>query len=205
MPLACRCSIHSLADGRAGLLVIAAGPSDAASDIPIEKLALAFNLLPAFPMDGGRIVRAIAWKITGKRSAATRFAAGLGRIFGYLFIGLGLFWAVSGSVFSGVWLALIGFLITGSAKAATAQTSITSKIEDVRVADVMDTQPVTMPGSIPIETGLDEYFLRSQWSWFCLLYTSDAADELLCVDLGGRRILQKKTKQTLITRRTPCV
>jgi Zn-dependent protease len=132
----------------------------------INLIVLAFNLLPAFPMDGGRIVRAIAWKITGKRSAATRFAAGLGRIFGYLFIGLGLFWAVSGSVFSGVWLALIGFLITGSAKAATAQTSITSKIEDVRVADVMDTQPVTMPGSITIETALDEYFLRYQWSWF---------------------------------------
>lgn len=132
----------------------------------INLIVLAFNLLPAFPMDGGRIVRAIAWKITGKRSAATRFAAGLGRIFGYLFIGLGLFWAVSGSVFSGVWLALIGFLITGSAKAATAQTSITSKIEDVRVADVMDRQPVTMPGSITIEHALDEYFLRYQWSWF---------------------------------------
>ena len=144
----------------------------------INLIVLAFNLLPAFPMDGGRIVRAIAWKITGKRSAATRFAAGLGRIFGYLFIGLGLFWAVSGSVFSGVWLALIGFLITGSAKAATAQTSITSKIEDVRVADVMDTQPVTMPGSITIETALDEYFLRYQWSWFGV---TDAEEHFLGV------------------------
>ena len=144
----------------------------------INLIVLAFNLLPAFPMDGGRIVRAIAWKITGKRSAATRFAAGLGRIFGYLFIGLGLFWAVSGSVFSGVWLALIGFLITGSAKAATAQTSITSKIEDVRVADVMDTQPVTMPGSITIETALDDYFLRYQWSWFGV---TDAEEHFLGV------------------------
>ena len=144
----------------------------------INLIVLAFNLLPAFPMDGGRIVRAIAWKITGKRSAATRFAAGLGRIFGYLLIGLGLFWAVSGSVFSGVWLALIGFLITGSAKAATAQTSITSKIEDVRVADVMDTQPVTMPGSITIETALDEYFLRYQWSWFGV---TDAEEHFLGV------------------------
>lgn len=132
----------------------------------INLIVLAFNLLPAFPMDGGRIVRAIAWKITGKRTAATRFAAGLGRIFGYLFIGLGLFWAVSGSVFSGVWLALIGFLITGSAKAATAQSSITSKIEDVRVADVMDRQPVTMPAGITVERALEEFFLRYQWSWF---------------------------------------
>ena len=54
VPLACRCTIHSLADGRAGLLVIAAGPSDAANDIPIEKLALAFNLLPAAAAFMGR-------------------------------------------------------------------------------------------------------------------------------------------------------
>ncbi|HKT83335.1 MAG TPA: site-2 protease family protein, partial [Solirubrobacterales bacterium] len=55
----------------------------------INAVVLVFNLLPAFPMDGGRIVRAIAWKITGQRGPATRFAAGLGRIFGYVFIGVG--------------------------------------------------------------------------------------------------------------------
>ena len=83
----------------------------------INVIVLGFNLLPAFPMDGGRIVRAIAWKITGKRGSATRFAAGLGRIFGYIFIGLGLYWAYTGEVFSGIWLALIGVMITGSARA----------------------------------------------------------------------------------------
>ena len=53
----------------------------------INFLVLVFNLLPAFPMDGGRVVRAIAWWRTGDRTAATRFAAGLGRVFAYLFIG----------------------------------------------------------------------------------------------------------------------
>ena len=56
----------------------------------INLLVLVFNLLPAFPMDGGRVVRAIAWWRTGDRNAATRFAACLGRVFGYLFIGGGL-------------------------------------------------------------------------------------------------------------------
>ena len=79
----------------------------------VNVLVLGFNLLPAFPMDGGRIVRAIAWKITGKRGSATRFAAGLGRIFGFLFIGLGILWALNGNVFSGLWLAMIGFLVNG--------------------------------------------------------------------------------------------
>jgi CBS-domain-containing membrane protein len=117
-------------------------------------------------MDGGRVVRAIAWKVTGKRSSATRFAAGLGRIFGYLFIALGILLVVEGIVFSGIWLALIGFLINGSARAASAQTGIADKLEGVKVGDVMDESPVAIPASLPVERALDEYFLRYQWSWF---------------------------------------
>jgi Zn-dependent protease len=132
----------------------------------INLIVLVFNLLPAFPMDGGRVVRAIAWKVTGKRSSATRFAAGLGRIFGYLFIALGMLWAIQGAVFSGIWLALIGFLINGSARAATVETNVTSRLEGIRVGDVMDESPVSIPASASIHRALDEYFLRYQWSWF---------------------------------------
>ncbi|MGK2955116.1 MAG: site-2 protease family protein [Solirubrobacterales bacterium] len=132
----------------------------------INVIVLAFNLLPAFPMDGGRIVRAIAWKVTGKRSAATRFAAGLGRIFGFIFIGLGVLLVIRGDIFSGVWLGLIGVLINGSAKAATVQTSVTSRLEGIKVGDVMDEHPVAIPAITSIDKALDEYFLRYQWSWF---------------------------------------
>ena len=74
-------------------------------------------------MDGGRIARAIAWWRTGDRTAATRFAANLGRVFAYLFIAGGLALAISGQVFGGVWLALIGFVINGSARGAAMQTA----------------------------------------------------------------------------------
>jgi Zn-dependent protease len=132
----------------------------------VNLLVLVFNLLPAFPMDGGRIVRAIAWKITGQRSAATRFAAGLGRVFGFIFIGVGILIAFNGYVFSGIWLALIGFLVNSSARAATMQTSITGRLEGIRVGDVMDDSPVAIPGDTTIDRALEEYFLRYQWSWF---------------------------------------
>ena len=134
----------------------------------INFLVLVFNLLPAFPMDGGRIVRAIAWWRTGNRSSATRFAARLGQMFGYLFIGLGIFLliGVDGAGFSGIWLILIGFLINGSARAATVQTAITSRIEGMRVSDVMDTDPVAIPAELSVEKALDEYFLRYRWPWF---------------------------------------
>ena len=97
----------------------------------INFLVLIFNLLPAFPMDGGRVVRAIAWRRTGDRNAATRFAARLGRVFGYAFIGIGLLLAVDGYVFGGVWLVLIGVVINGSARAASTQTAISGRIEGV--------------------------------------------------------------------------
>src|SRR5689334_17059142 len=90
----------------------------------INLLVLVFNLLPAFPMDGGRIVRAIAWWRTGNRGSATRFAANLGRVFGYLFFCGGLLLIVSGDAFGGVWLAVIGMVINSSARAASMQTRL---------------------------------------------------------------------------------
>jgi Zn-dependent protease len=153
----------------------------------INLLVLVFNLLPAFPMDGGRIVRAIAWWRTGDRTSATRFAAGLGRVFAYIFIGGGLLLVFDGAVFAGVWLALIGFVINGSAKAATAQTAITSGISKLVVSDIMDREPVTISDQLTVEQALDEYFLRYRWPWFPVIDTAhrflglvvrDKADEV---------------------------
>jgi Zn-dependent protease len=153
----------------------------------INAVVLIFNLLPAFPMDGGRIALALAWWRTGNRTSATRFAATLGRVFAYAFIGIGLVMIFSGDPFSGVWLALIGMVINGSARAATAQTAITGRIEGVRVADVMDREPVAIPGELSVEQALDEYFLRYRWPWFPVvdagrrflgLIVRDKADEV---------------------------
>lgn len=153
----------------------------------INLLVLVFNLLPAFPMDGGRVVRAIAWWKTGDRSAATRFAARLGRVFAYIFIGGGLLLIFNNAIFAGVWLALIGMVINGSARGAAMQTQITSKIEGMQVSDVMDREPVAIPGELSIEKALDEYFHRYRWPWFPVvdagrhflgLVVRDKADEV---------------------------
>lgn len=153
-----------------GLMVLAAWLAT------INLLILIFNLLPAYPMDGGRVARALAWWKSGNRNSATRFAANLGRGFGYLFIGVGLVLAFSGDLFGGVWLALIGMVINGSARGAAMQTALTSRIGDVRVADVMDREPVTIPGDLSVERALDEYFLRYRWPWFPVV---DAAHRFL--------------------------
>ena len=132
----------------------------------INLLVLIFNLVPAFPLDGGRIARAIAWRVTGNRSGATRFAATLGRGFAYLLIAVGLFLAFQGDVIGGIWLAVIGFILNGSARAAIAQSEVTSRIENVSVGDVMDREPVAIPEALSVERALDEYFHRYRWPWF---------------------------------------
>jgi len=153
----------------------------------INLLVLVFNLLPAFPMDGGRIVRAIAWWRTGDRGSATRFAANLGRVFAYLFIGGGLLLIANGDAFGGVWLALIGVVINSSARAASMQTAISGRISSLSVADVMDREPVAIPDQLSVEQALDEYFLRYRWPWFPVvdaahrflgLVVKDKADEI---------------------------
>ena len=153
----------------------------------INLLVLVFNLLPAFPMDGGKIVRAIAWWRTGDRNAATRFAANLGRVFAYVFIGGGLLLIFSGRAFAGIWLAIIGFIINGSARAAAMQTALGGPISQLVVSDVMDREPVSIPGELSVERALGEYFLRYRWPWFPVVDTAhhflglvvrDKADEV---------------------------
>jgi Zn-dependent protease len=149
----------------------------------INAFVLVFNLLPAFPMDGGRIARAIVWWRTGNRTSATRVAATMGRVFGYLFIGGGLLMVAAGDVFGGIWLALIGMIINGSARGAAMQTALSNRIGDVLVADVMDREPVAIPCDLSVERALDEYFLRYRWPWFPVV---DAAHRFLGLVLRDR-------------------
>jgi Zn-dependent protease len=132
----------------------------------INLLILAFNLIPAFPLDGGRVARAIAWKVTGDRNRATRGAARVGQGFSYLFIALGILLFIRGDLINGVWLGLIGFILLQSARGAVMQTEFTSRIEGIRVADVMDAEPVAIPEDASVERALDEFFLRYRWPWF---------------------------------------
>ncbi len=126
----------------------------------INLLLLAFNLIPGFPLDGGRIARAIAWWRTGDRNKATRFAARLGRGFSFVMIGAGIYLFFQGAVLSGIWLGFIGFFLGQAARQAEVQTAITSRIEGLRVSDVMDDEPVAIPGELTLDRALDEYFLR---------------------------------------------
>ncbi|HEY2656622.1 MAG TPA: site-2 protease family protein [Solirubrobacteraceae bacterium] len=129
-------------------------------------LLLFFNLVPAFPLDGGRMTRAVIWRVTGQKERGTRTAAKLGQGFSLVLAGIGVFVTLDYRNLSGLWLIGIAFLMYQSAKAALVQTAISAKIEGVRVADIMDRQPVAIPSRTAVTQALDEFFLRYGWSWF---------------------------------------
>lgn len=132
----------------------------------MNAIVLVFNLIPAFPLDGGRIARGLVWRLTGDRERGSRAAARLGQAFGVVLMGLGLWALLDFDPFIGVWCLLVGFMISGSARALLAQTVFTQRLEDVRVADIMDEHPVSVPEALSADRALDEFFLRYRWPWF---------------------------------------
>jgi Zn-dependent protease len=131
----------------------------------INIIVLLFNLVPGFPLDGGRITRAIIWWRTGDRNRSTRFAARLGRGVGWLMVGGGvLMFTVDFA--AGLWLAFIGFFLTQAARSAEVQATFAGRIEHLRVSDVMDAEPVAIPETLSLDRAEDEFFLRYGWRWF---------------------------------------
>jgi Zn-dependent protease len=139
----------------------------------INILLLVFNLIPAFPLDGGRIARAIAWRLTGDRNRATRFAARLGRLGGYLMIAGGLaLYLGTGDYVGGIWLAFIGLFLAGAARSAEAHADFAGRIGHILVADVMDNEPVAIPEATPLVDAEQQFFLRYGWPWFPVVDSS---------------------------------
>jgi Zn-dependent protease/CBS domain-containing protein len=131
-----------------------------------NMMLLAFNLVPAFPLDGGRMARALVWRLTGDKVRGTRAAARLGQGFAWILAAIGLWLILSYHNLTPLWLMAIAWLLGQSARAALLQTAMTERIEGVKVADVMDPQPVAIPASTAVSQALDEFFLRYGWSWF---------------------------------------
>lgn len=122
-----------------------------------------FNLIPGFPMDGGRILRALIWKLRGDRYAATRNAAAVGRAFGYLLIAGGVFMLFNGSdLFGGIWLALIGWFLSNAAEATTAQVGIERSLTGIKVRSVMEPDPPSVSPNETVATLVNERLMRGE-------------------------------------------
>jgi Zn-dependent protease/CBS domain-containing protein len=135
-----------------------------------------FNLVPAFPLDGGRLLQSLIWLRTGDRLRATRIAARIGMLFAYLLIAYGLATFIfAGSLIGGVWLVFLGWFLLSAARSEETGGLIRQALSGMTVAQVMTPNPVQAPDDISVEDALHGYVLASRHSTFP---THDAAGRL---------------------------
>ncbi len=120
-----------------------------------------FNLIPGFPMDGGRVLRSIIWKATGSLERATRWAAYVGQAVAYLMIFGGLWLFFSGDPFDGLWIGFIGLFLLQAAQAEIVQVRLEAGTAGLSVGEVMTPPPEVAPASLSVQQVVDEYLLRS--------------------------------------------
>jgi Zn-dependent protease/predicted transcriptional regulator len=131
------------------------------------NVALAvFNLIPGFPLDGGRIFRAFWWWKTGSISRATKFASDIGKGFAIAIMVLGALQIFSGVLIGGLWLLFIGMFLRGVAEVSYQEMAVRQSLEGTRVEDILIKEVVTAPSELPLKRLISDYFLRYGYRGF---------------------------------------
>lgn len=127
----------------------------------------AFNLVPGFPLDGGRVLRSIIWGATHDLTKATRAASYSGQVFGYLLMGFGFFNIVAiGALIGGLWLIFIGWFLTGAARSGYEQLVVRQALSGVPVERVMTTDVPEIAAEMTVRQFVDEQLLRHEYSCY---------------------------------------
>jgi Zn-dependent protease/CBS domain-containing protein len=140
----------------------------------INLVLLAFNLLPALPLDGGRVLRSLLWRAKGDLASATRLAAQVGRGFGFFFIAAGVFMLIVQGSFSGAWLAFIGWFLLGAASAEARYVLAQEALAGLRVRDLMTPDPVTATPDLTLGQFMDELVWQRRHTTYPVVDNGDA-------------------------------
>jgi len=127
----------------------------------VNLMLAIFNMVPGFPLDGGRVARAAIWQLTGDRMRATQLAANAGRVFGWLIMGLGFWELLVLKSMGGLWLVLIGWFLSHLAVQSYTQTFTQARLEPLSVAELMRTHFERVPAEATVAFFVDECLLRS--------------------------------------------
>lgn len=142
-------------DGPAAVIAVAAVLGS------VNLALVVFNMIPAFPLDGGRVLRSLLWRWKGSLRWATRVSSRIGNALGVALIGLGVFVAIAtGQLFSGLWLALIGMFVRSAARMSYQQLLLRRALEGEPIARFMRPDPVAVPRSISVAELVGDYVYR---------------------------------------------
>ncbi|MFW6147462.1 MAG: site-2 protease family protein [Thermodesulfobacteriota bacterium] len=139
----------------------------------INVILAGFNILPAFPLDGGRVLRSILWGVKKNLRWATRVSSWIGSGFGILLIVLGVFNVLRGNFIGGMWWFLIGMFLNGAAKSTYQQLITRKALEGEPVRKLMKTDPVTVPASLSLKELVEDYIYRHHHKMFPVTEDSD--------------------------------
>ncbi|MEV4086341.1 site-2 protease family protein [Nonomuraea fuscirosea] len=185
----------------AGLVAAAGGPALLAGMFSylaaVNVLLAVFNLIPAAPLDGGRVLRAALWARWGDRARAAIAAARAGRVFGYVLIALGFLQVVTGSGFEGLWLALIGLFLVNAASAEEQHARLGTALYGVRVGDVMSGPPVAAHPDETVSSLIEGVVMRQRLSTYPLVDENGAFVGLVTLN-RIRRVPPDRRPDTLL-------
>jgi CBS domain-containing protein len=169
----------------------------------INGILAAFNLLPAFPLDGGRVLRSILWGLKGNLQWATRISATVGSGFALGLMFLGVLQFIGGNIIGGVWMFLIGMFLRNAAQMSYQQLLVRKALEGEPVRRFMTANPVTVQSSITVEKLVEEYIFKYQYRMFPVM----AGEELVgCITTRQLKEIPRETwsRQTVREAALPC-
>lgn len=161
----------------------------------VNLLLVGFNMIPAFPLDGGRVLRAILWKFLGL-DRATRVATTLGHVAAAGFIMLGVFAIFTGHVINGLWLILIGWFLDQGAGASYQQLVLRNALTGVYVKDIMTKDVVTLDADLTIEEAVTDYFLLQKHGGYPVTWGDHLLGILTLHDV--KRVPRDRWRQTRV-------
>lgn len=132
----------------------------------VNLILALFNLLPAFPLDGGRVVRALIWKFSGNLQKATKFSSNMGRIFGYLLILLGIVLILNNYLINGIWMTIIGWFINQMSRQSYQSTTMSILFDNIHIKEFMTEKVVTVDYSISVQELVDKYIYKYKYAIF---------------------------------------
>jgi Zn-dependent protease len=163
----------------------------------INILLGVFNLIPGFPLDGGRVLRSLIWWRTRNMRSATKIASNIGRAIGFLFIFGGIWLAFTGNFFNGIWLALIGWFLETAASGSYRQLMLQDMLKGHTASEVMSRDCTVVPPDITLERLVNEHILSSGRR--CFPVVSGGHTEGL-VTLGNVRSIPHDSRKTTLVR-----
>ncbi len=132
----------------------------------VNLILAIFNMVPAFPMDGGRVLRALIWRFRGDFQNATKIAASMGGLFGYFLIFTGIFFVMSGNIINGVWFAFIGWFINQASQASYQQMVMSNIFDEIKISEFMTANVTAVDYHISVQELVDNYFYQFKFNSF---------------------------------------